>query len=113
MAHVEQGDLAVSKNLDQRVEDVLDIAREYYPDRPAWAARRWEREMKAALAQVFLLGMGVGWDKCVASMDNTFRDLTDTTKCSDQCDHGAGRHVPKRLPDIGMPHPANRPEPTS
>ncbi len=86
----------MSKNLDQRVQDVLDIAQEYYPDRPAWAQRRWERKMRAACAQVFMLGMGVGWDKCVAGMDNKFRDET----------------ARPRLPDIGMPHPANRPEPT-
>ena len=51
----------VSKNLEQRVEDVLSIARE---DR--FEAAHWERRMKAACAQVFFLGMSVGWDKCAA-----------------------------------------------
>ena len=62
----------MSKNLEQRVEDVLRIARE-----PEEERFHWERRMKGALAQVFFLGMSVGWDKCVASMDNRFRDETD------------------------------------
>lgn len=61
----------MSKNLEQRVEDVLSIAREPMDER-----LHWERRMKGALAQVFFLGMSVGWDKCVASMDDKFRDLT-------------------------------------
>ena len=65
----------MSKNLEQRVEDVLSIAREkdYSPE------TGWERRMKGAIAQVFLLGMTVGWDKCVAAMDNNFRRLSPPT----------------------------------
>lgn len=63
---------AVSKNLEQRVDDVLAVAREYYPGN---SASGWERRMRAAAAQVFNLGMSVGWDKCVAVMDDRFRDL--------------------------------------
>ena len=31
---------------------------------------RWEIKVKATLALVFNLGMGVGWDKAVAAMEN-------------------------------------------
>lgn len=60
------------RRLEECVEDILSIAREkdYAP------AAGWERRMKSAIAQVFLLGMDVGWDKCVAVMDNKFRDET-------------------------------------
>ena len=68
----------MSKNLEQRVEDVLDIARETIPWGEDQMPANWERRMKSALAQVFFLGMSVGWDKCVASMDNKFRDETAT-----------------------------------
>ena len=67
----------MSKNLEQRVNDVLAIALER--DNPGFSIEHepsWQRRMKGALAQVFFLGMGVGWDKCIASMDNKFRDLS-------------------------------------
>ena len=57
------------KNLEQRAEDLLAIAREYPPYGEDDYPPSWERRMKGAIAQVFFLGMGVGWDKCVASME--------------------------------------------
>ncbi len=51
----------MSRDLEGRVEDVLAIAREETHDLD------WERRMKGALAQVFFLGMSVGWDKCAAT----------------------------------------------
>ena len=66
----------MSKNLEERVQDVLTIALER--DKPGFSIEHepaWDRRMKGAIAQVFLLGMSVGWDKCVASMDNKMRDM--------------------------------------
>lgn len=56
----------MSKNLEQRVEDVLSIAREEDYSEPA----SWERRLKGALAQVFFLGMDVGWDKHAAAIED-------------------------------------------
>lgn len=66
----------MSKNLEQRVQDVLAVAQEPGAGVPGG---RWERRMKGALSQVFLLGMSVGWDKCVGAMDE-FGTLTEPPK---------------------------------
>jgi hypothetical protein len=59
----------VSKNLEQRVDDVLDVARKLRHDDDYYEGSDWERRMKGAIAQVFLLGVSVGWDKCTAARE--------------------------------------------
>lgn len=58
----------MSDNLGDRVEAVLDYARSVPRN------RMWERRMRALCAQVFFLGMEIGWDRHAAAVEDLERE---------------------------------------
>jgi hypothetical protein len=55
--------------IEELAGELLGMVRQPIAPRGEEISReRWEIKVKAQLAQVFNLGMGVGWDKAVAVM---------------------------------------------